>query len=292
MFQRTDLSFGTDDSGRFLPWLIAFMVFLVTLSIMGIFVVNGITDKFSRTVDSTLTLQIPLTGDPSNDQTRKKTVLKLLKMHSEIKSFSLIEPKNVRQLLRPWLGDAVNSSLLPLPVVIDVQIKRSGGFGTSNLKKVLLEAIPDISLDDHRDWLKNFLTSLKTLEFSALAIVILIGLANVGTVIFATRTSLGLQSDNISILHFIGAHDKYIAKQFAFRASWLGIKGGLIGLVISVPFALGLKFGLENMSSGLLPEIVLSPFGWICVGLIVPTIAFLAMVTAYSTVLNSLSDIL
>ena len=43
MLQRSDISFDTDDTGRFLPWLIAFMVFLAGLSVSGLFVLSDIT---------------------------------------------------------------------------------------------------------------------------------------------------------------------------------------------------------------------------------------------------------
>ena len=90
-------------------------------------------------------------------------------------------------------------------------------------------------MDDHGEWLSDLVNALRSAEIVALIIVALTGIATAGTVIFTTRTGLGLQKDTIAVLHFIGAEDHYIAQQFAKRAAWLGLKGGIGGLVGALP---------------------------------------------------------
>ena len=140
--------------------------------------------------------------------------------------------------------------------------------------------------------LKNLLNALRSIEIIALSIVLLIVLTTIGTVIFTTRTSMGLQRETISILHFIGAQDHYIANQFAIRAAWLGVKGGLVGISISVPIFFGFRLVIGSLSTGLMPELTLYTAGWISVFLIIPTVATIAMFTAYTTALKSLNKLL
>ena len=64
--------------------------------------------------------------------------------------------------------------------------------------------------------------AMQTAEIVAIIIVVLTGLATVGTVIFSTRAGLGLQKDTITVLHFNGAKDDHIARQFpsCARRGW------------------------------------------------------------------------
>ena len=102
---------------------------------------------------------------------------------------------------------------------------------------------------------------------------------------------MGLQRETITVLHFIGAHDHYIANQFAIRAAWLGIKGGVVGIIVSVPLLLGFRFVIASLGTDLIPEMSLHAAGWISVVLIIPSVAIIAMLTAYTTVLRSLANL-
>ena len=292
MLQHSDISFEKDDSSRFLPWLIAFMVFLAALSIAGIFVVNDITRKLGTGANNTITVQIPASESAVTDELRKVEALRLLRILEGVERAELVKAEKVKELLRPWLGEVAGSEQLPLPYVIDVEINRTTGVSAGILKAKLSPGIPGVLVDDHRKWLNNLIKALRSTEFIALSIVLLIGLATLGTVIFTTRTSMGLQRETIAILHFIGAHDSYIAQQFAVRAAWLGIKGGMAGLIVAVPLLFGFRLAIGSLSTGLLPDLTLPVAGWISLGLIIPAVATIAMLTAYSTVLKSLSNLL
>ena len=289
MLKRSDISFELDDSGRFLPWLIAFMVFLAVLSIAGLFVLNSLTKEFGEGVTNTMTVQIPATGSESRDKVLREEVLRLLKSTEGVTSSAPVSGAQVTELLRPWLGDAAGSDQLPLPQVIDVEIDRSPGITAGDLRTELKDGIPAIVVDDHGEWLANLVNALRSTEIVALTIVVLIGLATVGTVIFTPRTGRGLQKDTITVLHFIGAKDAYIARQFALRAAWLGLKGGLGGLAVALPTLFALRFAIGSLNIGLLPELTLTTEGWISLALVVPCVALIAHLTARSTVLKSLA---
>ena len=288
MLRRSDISFEKDDSSRYLPWLIAFMVFLAALSIAGLFVLSDITSKLGKGFYNKITIQLPVSSSTKTDEFRKSEALRLLRANDAVKKARMVKPEEVIDLLRPWLGEAAALEKLPIPNVIDVEINRSTNVSEETLKKLLLPKIPDVLVDDHRKWLNYLTNTIRSIEIIALSIVLLITLTTVGTVIFTTRTSMELQRETISILHFIGAQDHYIAYQFAFRAAWLGIKGGLAGIIISVPILLGFRLVIGSLSTGLMPELTLYATGWISVGLIVPSVAAIAMSTAYTTVIRSL----
>ena len=222
MLKRFDISFEKDDSSRFLPWLIAFMVFLATLSVAGLFILSDITRELGTGFSNKITVQIPVSMSIKSDSLRKKEALRLLRSFEGVNRAELLRPADVIELLKPWLGEAAALDQLPIPGVIEVEIDRTTDVSKETLRAILSPKIPDVLVDDHREWLNYLANGIRSIEIVAFSIVFLIALTTVGTVIFTTRTSMGLQRETIVILHFIGAHDHYIANQFAVRAAWLG----------------------------------------------------------------------
>ena len=291
MLQRSDISFDRDDTSRFLPWLIAFMVFLAALSISGLFVLSDITRDLGSGFSDRITVQIPVSRSLKTDGLRKTETLRLLRALSGVKRADPLSTEGVQELLKPWLGEAATLGQLPIPSVINVEIDRTKNISAKTLRAVLLPKIPDILVDDHREWLNYLANAIRSIEIIAFSIVLLVTLTTVGTVIFTTRTSMGLQRETINVLHVIGAHDHYIANQFAIRAALLGVKGGMLGIIVSVPLLFGFRFVIASLGSDLIPELSLHTAGWVSVVLIVPTIAIIAMLTAYTTVLKTLASL-
>ncbi|MFP6710766.1 MAG: hypothetical protein VB913_03605 [Rhodospirillales bacterium] len=58
-FRQLNLALEKDDTNRFLPWLIAFMVLLAALSIAGMLMLHQISGVFEHGIQDTMTVQIP-----------------------------------------------------------------------------------------------------------------------------------------------------------------------------------------------------------------------------------------
>ena len=151
--------------------------------------------------------------------------------------------------------------------------------------------MPGTTVDDHSVWLTSLVDTLRSAELIALAIVFLITLATMGTVVFTTRTGMGIHRQTIEVLHFVGAQDEFIARQFATRAFIVGLQGGIVGILLAAPILYLFDYVLKNLEEGLLPKASLDISIWISVGFIVPVVAFVAMMTARSTVLKTLKKI-
>ena len=76
--KRSDLPLDQDAHSRFLPWLIAFMVFLAVLAIGGILVLNAMATRWDQGVGGTLTVQIAATEDTKTDQNNLQEVLNVI----------------------------------------------------------------------------------------------------------------------------------------------------------------------------------------------------------------------
>ncbi len=288
-FARAQTPFAHDDATRFLPWLMAFMVFLAALSVAGYFVLGGAARAIDRGIENTVTIQVPAGENLKADEDRIAGALTMLRAMPGVASAEVLERDKIVRLLEPWLGAAARSAEIPLPWVIDLRVDRAHAPQAEAITALLQPFIPGVMVDDHGVWLQALLRAVHSSEWIAIVVVLLNGLAAAATVVFVTRAGMGLHRDTIEVMHFVGARDAYIARQFALRASLLGLKGSLIGVLLAAPALFVLALLMGNLGFGLLPEIRLGVGAWIAIAGLVPIASAIALVTAHTTVLKSLS---
>ncbi len=286
--RRSDLPLKNDATSRFLPWLVALMVFLSAVALAGVFILNSLIDRWDRDVTGTLTVQVaPATG-PAAEARRKTTervekAVAVLTGHPGVVSARALDEQQLIDLLAPWLGNSELLRDLPLPQLIDVTLDPNRYVDVSALAEKV-QTVPGASLDDHRVWLTRLIALSRTIEWLAAGAVVLIGAVTSATVVYATRTGMAVHHDVIEVLHLMGAPDDYIARQFADRAFVLGLKGGLIGLALAAPTLMGIGLTADRLEGGFLPSLSLPVAGWIVVLSLPAMAALLAMITARATV--------
>ncbi len=289
---RSDLALDRDAHSRFLPWLIAFMVFLAVLALAGMLVLKEVAGRWDKGVSGTLSIQVSPAENPENDELRLAEALKVLAETEEIERYEVIADERMKGLLKPWLGDIGDMSELPLPQLIDVELKSGLRLDTKVLENRLAVNVPGVSVDDHQVWLERLVNLIRTVQGVAVLVLLFIAFATVGTVIFTTRTGLAIHREAIEVLHLIGAQDTYIASQFSRRALMLGLKGGVFGLLLGVPTVAGVGYLARRMDGFLLPNMQMQPEHWVVVVILPLLVAGIAMVTARATVMRTLARML
>jgi cell division transport system permease protein len=290
---RLDLPLARDGSGRFLPWIVALMVYLASLALAGTLVVRDAVMRWDRGLSGTLTVELPapLAGD--RDDGAVDRALKVLRDTPGVTRADAFDAKRTAALLAPWLGTDIDAADLPLPRLIDVQIEPRADLDLAALGQQLASAAPGAQLDDHRRWLNRVLRTALAIEIVAGVIVALVGLAAVLAVIFATRTGLAVHHAIIEVLHLIGARDGYIARQFEWHALRLGIKGGIAGLVLAILTLVGIaaaatQVGAIDDAVRVLPALSAPAIEWVLLLLLPVAAGLVAMLTARITVLRAL----
>jgi cell division transport system permease protein len=289
---RSDLPLDRDQLSRFLPWLIGFMVFLAVLAVAGMLVLNATASRWDRGVRGTMTVQVVPTEDAATDEQRMNAVLTVLATSPEIARYDAMDKSRLVRLLEPWVGSEASSDVLPLPRLIDVELKATHPLTAAQLSERLAEKATGVVVDDHRVWLDHLVRLIDTFEALALVVLLFIVLATVGTIVFTTRTGLSVHREAIEVLHLIGAHDTYIARQFARRALWLGLFGGIAGLLLALPTLWMLAHLAHSMDERLLPDIGFGPVHWGVLAALPVLVALVAMTTAKVTVMRTLERML
>jgi cell division transport system permease protein len=114
------------------------------------------------------------------------------------------------------------------------------------LRKALGDGVAGASLDDHHGFTERMRTMAQTTVVGGIGLVILMLVATVLSVTFATRAAMATNRPIIEVLHFIGAKSGFIARQFQRNFLLLGLEGGLIGGGLAM-----LLFGAANIAASL-----------------------------------------
>ncbi|GGF46725.1 cell division protein [Aliidongia dinghuensis] len=287
------LPLSTDGSTRFLPWLVALMVYLAALTIAAGAALHSAVDSWNAGLAGTLTIELPRGADGTPvPPARLEATLKQLAQDPGIARAVPLDAAAETRLLAPWLGQDVDVSVLPLPVLIDVQTKPGALIDPDTLAQRLAITAPGTRVESHGSWLARLFRIAGLIEFGAALIVVLIGAVAVLTVIFTTRTGLAIHAPVVELVHLIGASDTYVARQFQWHAFRLGLGGGGIGLVMALVSYGALRWtadqGLLPGEAALLPTFRLPLLGWVAVLALPPLMGLVALVTARRTVLRTL----
>lgn len=296
--RKQELPLSGDNTGIFLQVMISIAVFIFSLTLAGVLSINSMLRNWNESILGSLTVQIM----PLNESNREKSVsetlqhqkrtLEFLEAQDFVDTATPLSDKQLDKLIKPWLGDGVDVSKLPIPRIIDVKIKPGVEVNFLKLADDLAEVSSQASLDNHKLWLNkliNFADGLKILALTILALVILV---NSGAIFYTTQVSLGLHKNIIEILHIMGAKDTYIAQQYARRTGRLGLIGGVVGVVLSIPTIFLIGSLATQIEGGIISEAELSVVSWMVIASLPLFACAIAMTTAYYTVKRTLEKML
>lgn len=256
-FSRSDIHFSGDDAHAFLPWVVGIMAWLATLMLcFGISVGGWINDR-GGTYANNFTVNIPSTMDDLPNRAMK--AIQTLEQVPGVVSVRQESEENLRDLLKPWLGNHEAVDALPLPIVIEVTVSENAEINTDTLAKNLSDIAPGTELDTHEQWIANFMqfsAAVRTI-MAMLAALVITGLGLM--IAFMCRASLKLHARTVNLLHSIGAEDTYIARQFQVEASLVTLRGTLPGCLMAGVFYWLTGIYMSSLQSTLLSAFAMKP---------------------------------
>lgn len=299
MWRRSDLAFHRDAAHLYLPWIVAFMVFMAILAAFASLYLQDLSFRWKSLLGAQITIELPYDETVSEADTKTKidTILQIVGSVPGIQGAQILTEEEMTNLLRPWLGQSLLPADLPLPVLIKLVRSPQANIDMEDLHRKLSDAVPEAALDNQASWLGGAVQFLDRLKWVSWFILILTACIVISSVAMICRTSLAIHHRTIEIVHLMGAQDSYLARQFQSHALKMGLQGGCIGFIFAAVTLGGLAYGLtwRNYSSwGDILRFVENwdPFSW---GLLIsiPFLsAILSMITARYAVLSRLKVML
>jgi cell division transport system permease protein len=227
-------------AGRALVTVVAIMTFLASLTAGAAILISDASRGWQDEAAREMTIQIRPTAGRDLDADAAKAV-ELARAMPGVTAVRAYTKAQSEELLQPWLGSGLDLSELPVPRLIVVALDKEERLDIAVLRKTLSGAIPGTTIDDHHLWLERLAVMAKSVVFAAAVIFALVLAAMILAVAFATQGAMAGNREIIEILHFVGAADSYISRQFQRHFFQLGLRGGAIGggLAILAFFASG-----------------------------------------------------
>lgn len=231
-------------AGRALIAVVAIMTFLASITTGAVLLVRASASEWQSEVASELTIQIR--PSPGRDLDRDARVVSdAVRGQPGILDVRPYTAEESAKLLEPWLGTGLSLDDLPVPRVIVARIAPGATPDLAALRRSVTQITPAASLDDHRAWIERMRSMTGAIVFAGTGILILVVLATIISVSFATRGAMAANRPIVEVLHFVGAQDRYIANRFLRHFLRLGLEGGLIGGIAAM-----LTFGFSESIAG------------------------------------------
>jgi cell division transport system permease protein len=214
--------------GRALAAVIAILTFLAALCAGGADLVAASSAEWRAAVSREVTIQVR----PHPQRDIEADVARAAGLARRSPAVADAEPFSREQserLLEPWLGTGLNFGDLPVPRLIVIKLDGEARPDFAGLRQALRAEVPNASLDDHGLWVSRLSTMANTIIAIGIALVSLVLLAAGLAVTFATRGAMVGNREVVEVLHFVGANDHYIAREFQRRFFKLGLRGATLG---------------------------------------------------------------
>ncbi len=203
------------------PWVIAIMSFSMMIAAAAGLALAGTAGLVAKGAESRFSVQVP-----SGNKTLTP-VLAALRASRGVSSAEPVPEAEMRKTLERWLGPAGGSGDLPVPAIVN--FNAAPGTDLAAIERRVAAAAPGARVIAHRDSLAPLLSSLRLLQWLALALVLLLGGAAAAAVVLAARGALDTHRFTIDVMHGIGATDVQVTHLFQRKIALDALVGSLAG---------------------------------------------------------------
>jgi cell division transport system permease protein len=275
-----------------MPWVIAIMVALTVVAAAGGLALQNMTEAARAELAGGATVQV-VEALPAARERQARAVERALAADPVVASHRRVPESELEALLEPWLGVGATEATVPIPALIDVRLRGAAdGEAIARLQARLAEVAPAARVDAQSSWLQPVFGAIASLQWLAIALVVLLALTSAAAVWLAARSALGGNRDTIEIVHLLGGTDGQIARIFQRSIGYDAVLGGTVGLAIGVVAVTLLGGQFAALGSGMVAGGGLGPTDWFALAAIPLAGVAIAMVTARLTVLAALRRIL
>ncbi len=276
-----------------MPWVIAIMIALTSIATAGGLALANMASTAEAEIANGATVQI-VEASPAKRNAQAERALAMLANTQGITSANRVPDDQLEELIEPWLGDLQNGSeAIPIPALIDVRFASATTQAQlDGLQQSLERVAPAAKIDAQSSWLAPVFQAVRSLQYLALGLVVLLAIASVAAVWLAARSALGNNRETIEIIHLLGGTDSQIAQVFQRSIAIDAIMGGLVGLALGVVAIVFMASRFSALDSGMVNAGGLGVVDWLIICLLPVLGAGLAMLTARFTVLRAVRQML
>ena len=204
------------------PWVIAIMSFSIMIVAAAGLALASTAALLSTAIQSRYAIEIPAGGGGQTG-----ALLHAVKSAPGVTSASAVPESEMRRTLERWLGSAAESKDLPVPALINFDLR--AGASLKPVEQTVNAIAPAARIVAHEAEVGPLLSSLRLLQWLAFGLVALLSAATAAAVVLAARGALDTHRFTIEVMHGIGATDLQVTNLFQRRIAIDALGGSLAG---------------------------------------------------------------
>ena len=285
---RSDLAFSSDNSAWFLPWMLAVVVYLGSLTMVGIVLAEGLLERWLGDDYTSVTVQLPSdTESPTIEH-----VLEILTRAPGVAQARPVSKEEIIELIEPWFAPGDLIEKLPTPWLIEVVPKKGVIVDWVAMQMQLSEHVPGTLIDNGMVWVEQLVNPVRSFQAAALLVLALIAVATVAAVSLTARAAFAIHRDTIEVMHLLGATDKYIMRQVQRRVSGMAARGGVVGAGLAAATIFAIGYIVNRFGNPLFPGYELGVSCWVATIAMLLLVLIIAALSSRRVVERELSNML
>ena len=265
------------------PWVIAIMSFSILIVGAAGLALSNAASQVGQSVQHRHSVQVPAGADAL------PRLVAVIRSAPGVTSVEAVPEAEMRATLARWLGPAAQSRELPVPALIHFDL--APGASPAPVEARVRAVSPAASVASQQDNLRPLLGSLRTLQWLALGMVLLLTAAGAAAVVLATRSALEAHRATIDVMHGVGATDVQVTRLFQRKIALEALAGSLAGAAAAGLVLLLLSAG-ATFAGGMMGGASFSLLDILLLALLPLLLTAIATWVARQTVLRALREAL
>lgn len=215
---------------RPLTIVVAIMCALGCLAAMGASAGFRAADTWTSDLKSAMTVVVQ---NPRDDAALARAATLIGKIDG-VTNATAMSKERAKDLLKNY-GTDMGATLdaLPAPRLIEVGIAANQSRVAERMEAVLKDGGFTGFVNDHSRFTGEVVRTSTVVRIIALSALLALIIAAISTIGFAARAALETRRDAVEILHLVGAHDAFVAREVQTRFLRLGLIAGGIGALVA-----------------------------------------------------------
>jgi cell division transport system permease protein len=260
-------------------WVIAIMSFSILIIAAAGLALAHTAGVLTRAIEARYSVEVPAGSRDVG------ALLRSVQSAPGVTSAEAVPESEMRRTLARWLGPEANSSELPVPALINFNIRAGANLGA--IQSRVQSIAPGAVVTAHSEAVGPLLRSLRLLQWVALGLVVLLSAAASAAVVLAARGALDTHRFTIEVMHGIGATDVQVTRLFQRKIAIDALVGSIAGALAAGLVLLTLSAGAA-FAGELTGGATLSGWDLLILAILPLALAALATVVARAAVLAAL----
>jgi cell division transport system permease protein len=216
-------------------WVVAIMSFSIMIIAAAGLALANTAGVLSRAIEARYSVEVPNGGNNT------EALLRAVRSAPGVTGAEAVPESEMRRTLERWLGPAASSPDLPVPALVNFDVRP--GADLRPIQERVRALVPRATIAAHREAVGPLLKSLRLLQWVAFGLVLLLSVAACAAVVLAARGALDTHRFTIEVMHGIGATDHQVTNLFQRKIAIDALVGSIAGAAAAAMVLLMLSAG-------------------------------------------------